>query len=217
MALALLDSFTARARERRAEYERTLDESRKSLERRQTELAETEKQRKEIEPRYKQFKQNVHPHLHDNKAEELAKETIVQMDKQGNTLNIELAGIRAKLKVIDEYLEVHSGANPNIERLEALRIDQLIELSSLEARREAIERIVALEQEFCRLFAERIEVGATISSLRRAIGKDKERIAEMTNRLANADEGMKPPQVFENKIVIYPIVAEDPDRAEGPY
>ena len=86
-----------------------------------------------------------------------------------------------------------------------------------EARLEAIERIVSVEKEFCRLFAERIELAGTVSSLRRAMGKDKERIAEMTNRLASAAVDMKSPRVFENKIVIYPIATENADNTEGPY
>ena len=131
------------------------------------------------------------------------------MDKQGDTLDIELAGIRAKLEVIADYLSRADLANHIAERLEGLRIDQMIELSSIEARREAIEKIVSVEKEFCRLYWEHRKLQQSVPSLRSAIERDKKRIEEMTATLEHPPGYMRPPQIFENKVVIYPILDVD--------
>lgn len=139
------------------------------------------------------------------------------MDKQGDTLDIELAGIRAKLEVIADYLSRADLANHIAERLEGLRIDQMIELSSIEARREAIEKIVSVEKEFCRLYWEHRRLQQTVPSLRSAIEKNRKRIEDMTTYLEHPTMDMAPPQVFNNKVIIYPIQAEGAYGGGGLY
>lgn len=208
MVLALLDSFATERRESYDEQERTLQERKQERERMQTRLSESEKRRQDIDARYDQHKEAAHPSLDDDEAVHTAKEVVLQMDKEGNQLDIELAGIRAKLKVIEAYLSKRNTVEI-AEHLEAMRVDLEIELSSLEARRKAIERIHATEQEFCRLYRERQELHRTIPPLRGALDRCNQTIRNLTNKLEYLAHGPMRPEIFENKVTIYPIEEAD--------
>jgi len=208
MAWALLDSLDRKAHEDRAACKRRLDEAKQELQKRQLELAEKEKRLKEIEPQYNQQKENLHPHLSDDEVVQLAKELIFQMDKQGNTLDIELAGIRAKLGIIEEYLQKHNPKNVS-ERLEAMKIDQMIELGGLEARREAIEKVRTAEQGLYSLYSERLQLNKTLPGRRGYVKRRPDEIKLSTAELERTSGWLVPPQNEERKVTIYPIEAED--------
>jgi hypothetical protein len=208
MALALMDEFATEARERRAELERRLQEAKQEHERAQIELSEKEERNQQIEGQYGQYKKATHPSLEDDEAAQLAKDSIFQMGKEGNQLDIELAGIRAKLKVIEAYLS-KPNATQIVEHLEAMKIDLEIELSSLEARRKAIERIHAAEQKFCLLYNERHQLFLDIRWLPSHLDTLSQTIRDLTEKLEHASDDLVPPKVFENRVTLYPIEPAD--------
>jgi len=208
MGRALLDGLTTRAREARTEHKRRLEELEQQRERKQVELAEKQERLRGIKAQYDQDKKHVYPHLGDDEAAQLAKERIIQMGKEADTLDIELAGIRAKLEVIDEYLSWSDLDNHVIERLETMRIDQMIELSGLDARRKAVERIRTTQQQFRSLYDERVTLHSAIGNLRDALAKRRQTIETMAAELERTSSPLVPPEESENKVMIYPIVSE---------
>lgn len=217
MALALLDALTTRARTERMRHSRWVDGLKKEAEQREVELSEKDKRLKEVDSKYDQRKKALYPHLRDDEAAQLAKELVFQMDKEGKMLDIELAGIRAKLEIINEYLSGSSSSKyritgQKIERLEAMYIDLMIELSGLQARREAIERIRTAEQGFYSLYRERKQLNQIVPSLRSALKGKKQRVERETTKLERQSGELVPPKVYENKVIIYPIQATDPQN-----
>jgi hypothetical protein len=126
------------------------------------------------------------------------------MDKQGNTLHIELAGARAKLQIIEGYLQKRNTVAVR-ERLEALKIDQMIELGGLEAQREAVERVRTAEQTLYSLFTERQALQRNMGGWRNAVDKNQKSVEQYQTRLDETSGGLVPPQEDERKVTIYPI------------
>ena len=203
-AWALLDAVATQAREHRANLERILQDLQQRQEQRRGRLAEQEKRFEEVESQYGQSKENLHPRLEDEEAAQLAKDLVFQMDKESKMLDIELAGTRAKLEIIEGYLQRQNPKNVS-ERLEALKIDQMIELGSLNDREKAVEQISTAEREFYSLYRERTQLQQSIPSLRRALEDDEEKIVNYTARLKHPSGRMVPPKVYKGKVMIYSL------------
>jgi len=214
MASAVLDALTAQALSERTRHSRWLDGLKREARQTEAELSENEERLKEVNSQYDQRKVALYPFLTDDEAAQLARELVFQMDKEGKMLEIELAGIRAKLEVIDGYCSGSSSSKYRItsektERLEAMYIDLMIELSGLEARREAIERNRTAERQFYSLYSERRQLSQVVPSLRSALKDKNQQIERVTAQLERPSGEMVPPEVYENKVVIYPIQSED--------
>jgi len=213
MASAVLDAFTTQALSERTRYSRFLDGLKREAGQTEAELSEKEERLKEVNSQYDQRKVALYPFVSDDEAAQLARELVFQMEKEGKMLEIELAGIRAKLEIIDEYCSGSSSSKYKItsektERLEAMYIDLMIELSGLEARREAIERIRTAERQFYSLYSERKELNQVVPSLRSALKEKNQKIERTTAQLEEPSGEMVPPEVYEDKVVIYPIQSE---------
>ena len=205
MAEALLDALTSKAQEHRAQYTRELDEIKAKLQQAQRKLAEKETRLQELGREYQQQKDNLHPHLRDEEVVQLAKELIFQMDKEGNMLNIELAGIRAKLTIIDEHLRKPALDDHVRQRLEGMKIDQLIELGGLDARRAAVEQIRTVEQTLYSLYSERHALQVNTESHRTDVEQLKNVVEARTSELKRTSGRLVPPQDSERKVTLYAI------------
>jgi hypothetical protein len=209
MARALMDKFAANARRAISFEKQELKKRQERLKQSQAALPEKEKQLEQAEKDYQVAKSATYPLSDDGEAWELAKELILQMDRQAKTLDIDQAGLRGKLEVIDEYLSTPDLNNDIIETLEAQRVDLLIELSGLEARREAIRRIREEQHRFCTLFDAWDELGGSVRQMKKTLEDDQEAIRGITGRLKKASGDLVPPKVYGNKVIIYPVEAAD--------
>ena len=209
MASAMLDALTEDARTKRTPRSRWLDGLKREAQQRQAELAEKEKRIKEVDGQYDRGKKDLYPYLRDDEAAQLAKELIFQMDKEGKMLDIELAGIKAKFDQIEGYLSETTLDNHIRERLEGMKIDQMIELVSLTERRKAVAKIRTAEQEFYSLYTERRQLHQSVPGLRDFLKEKKKEIDNAARLLARPRGEMVPPKVHEDKVVIYPIKPAD--------
>ncbi len=209
MARALLDYFAENARrsigfdrDRLAEAKRLLQES-------QATLPEKQKQLERVQQRYEQAKESTYPLNTDQEASQLAKDLVLQMDRQVKTLDIDLAGVRGKLEVINEYLSRPDLSKEAIETLEGQRIDQMIEMSGLEARRRAIRQVRDEQQRFWDLFRQRRDLQNAIELLELDIERNEDRTRNLTYRLEHPFGDMVVPPVYQNKVILYAIRAKD--------
>ena len=142
----------------------------------------------------------------DTEAVEHAIQTMLEMSKMLDTLDVELAGIREKLEVIRTYWSQHRGrTNEADAKLEEIQIIQTIELKGAEARRKAAVAIRQREKDFLDLFDQWTSLNSEVKGLKDTIGSREERIAEIEETLANPKPDMLPPQIYQNKVVIYPV------------
>jgi hypothetical protein len=196
--------------------QREIDLDKKELKKRQESLKqnrvvlpEKEKQLEQAEKDYEAVKTAMYPLHTQGEAEELAKELILQMDRQSKTLDIDWAGLRGKLQVIEDYLSRPDLNSNVVETLEAQRIELLIELSGLEARRKAIAGIHDEQRLFCSRLEARNELNNAVRQLRETLKRDEETIHATTWRIENPPDYMQPPKVYQNKIFIHPIESVD--------
>lgn len=209
MARALIDKFAENARKVVASERQELQKRQESLKQNQADLPEKEKQLEDVRKQYEAAKSSVYPLSDDSDAWQLAKDLILQMAQQTKTLDVELAGVRGKLEVIGEYL-AKPGLNNNIvETLEAQQIEQMIELSGLEARRRAMRQICDEQQRFCTLLDTLFGLEQSLEQMKEVINRDQDVVTGITNRLANPPQYMVPPKVYQNKVILYSVAGED--------
>jgi hypothetical protein len=162
-----------------------------------------------VKAEYDKSKEYAHAFSADTEAAEQAKQTIVEMGKMLDTLDVELAGIREKLNVINDYWskrgEMSEAARGKLQEME---IEQMVELKGAEARRKAAVGIRQREKDFLDLFDQWLSLDSEVKGLRSTIDNRQEHIAEYEAILANPKPDMLPPKIYENKVVIYPVQAD---------
>jgi hypothetical protein len=219
MAQACLDGLARRADERVLEYKRNLAERKEQLDQATRELPKKEAELKACEDQYQSVKQARHEFESDDEAGKSAMQTIAEMDKTLDTLEIELAGIRKKLGAINEYRKTPQSMQDHdrlrklpdgmLVKLEQMFIEQTIELSGLEARREVAELIRAREQRFLGLASERSQLQRDVRDLKKSVDECTWWIADIRERLDHPTIEMLAPKVYNNSVTIY--------RIEGAY
>lgn len=201
MALAYIELLNARAQERIKHEENILREIEQKIAQAKKELPEKQKQLKEIEQSYQSIKEATHRFSPDGEAYDLAQTSFVEMDKTLNALDIELAGIREKLKTIEKYRN-----EPNLrdkDKLDEMHIELMIELSGLEARKKATEKIRRIEEEFLKLFNERENLRNEVNEL-----NDTSKIIVNYSWRDNPRPEMLPPEIYQNTVTIYPVLTD---------
>ncbi len=198
----------------RLEYARRLREAREEMAKAKGLLPGKEALLPSVKAEYDKSKESSHPFLADTEAADQAKQTIVEMGKMLDTLDVELAGIREKLKVIQDYwTQEGEWTKEALAKLQELQIIQTIELKGAEAGRKAAVAIRQREKDFLDLFDKWTSLESEIDSLRSTIRSREERISKYEETLANPKPDMLPPKIYENKVVIYPV-AEQKDTPE---
>jgi hypothetical protein len=181
-------------------------------------LPEKQKQAYEMEPKYMEIKKTRYFSLSDAEAYDKAKETTLEMDKMLDVIAIELAGIREKMSVINEYRKTPQDMQA-IERrrqlpegmlvkLEQMYVEQMIELKSAEAREQAAIKIRDRDKAFVDLFTQWANLSGEVQNLKINLENNERRIQEIEARLNNPEPYMLPPEIYQNKVTIYQVLAE---------
>jgi len=205
MAMAYIDGLNKNVEKGLSNYKQRISEYKQELDKSQKELPEKQKQLKEVEQQYKSIKEATHQFSSDEEAVDLAKKSIVEMDKTLNALDIELAGIREKLKTIEKYRN-----EPNLrDKLAEMHIELMIEMSGLEARRKITQQIRAREQQYLSVLNRLTDLMGEVRTLNSRIDRSKRRIDDLTNEINNPREGMQPPRIYQNTATIYPVLTDN--------
>jgi hypothetical protein len=206
------------AKARIQEYEKYIKDRKQEIIEIKEVLPEKQKQADQMEPKYMEIKKSRYFSLSDDEAYEKAKETMLEMDKMLDVIAIELAGIREKMSVINEYRKTPQDMQA-IERrrqlpegmlvkLEQMFVEQTIELKSAEAREQAAIKIRDRDKAFVDLFIQWKNVSGEVNSLKANLESSKRRVQEMEESLNNPTPDMLPPEIYQNKVTIYPVLTE---------
>jgi hypothetical protein len=206
---AFLDTCTRLTEQRVQEDTSYLSECQERLEQDKKNLAEKEKQVKNVERQYKTVKNGTYSFLSDDEAAKLARETIFEMDKTLDTLDIELAGIREKLRMIEKYRNEPGRSGQVYNRLDEMFVEQMVELSGLESRRRTVENIRGQRQQFYRLFTERKALRDELDQLKVSVAETEGSVRRISESLKKPTLDMLRPKVFQNKVTIYPVRVEE--------
>jgi len=206
-----------RANDLIADYERCLAQ-RKELEEKITdikkELPEKQKQAKAAESKCMEIKDSRYFSLPDSDAIKKAKETMLQMDKMLDVLEIEFAGIQEKLKSIEKFrstksLGGHRFSDETLDKLDQMIVEQMIERRSVEARKKAALKIQSREKGFLDLFSQKSSLEARVRTSRKSLNDSERRLYEIERVLSDMGPDKLLPKVFQNKVTIYPVRVED--------
>ena len=218
MVQAYLEIPTKNANENIQRCEKYLKDAEERIIEIKKALPEKQKQADQMEPKYKEIRNTRYFSLSNNEAHEQGKETMLEMDKMLDVLEIELAGIREKMAVINEYRKTPQNAQdwarrkrlPDgmISKLDQMFVEQTIELKSAEAREQAAIKIRDRDKAFVVLHFQWIELSSEVRSLKGNLKDSERRVQEMEERLTNPRPEMLPPEIYQNKVTIYPVLTE---------
>jgi hypothetical protein len=202
MASAFLDFITNTAWQREVKSRDERDAAKQRLEQNQASLTKKQEQLESLSAQYAKIKGDNYPMLSDEEVGETTKEIVMQMDKETRIIEIDLAGVHGKLRVIEQYFSsVEATVPARRERLDAWKTEQMIELSGLEARKKAVEEIRAIPQKLCSLNRERTDLENTTSNLKMAIKDDTRTLSVVPA----PDLYTWPVKIYGNVVLIYPI------------
>jgi len=199
----LLEKFMNERKQRLQECRERISDSKKKL-------AEKEPELKSAESAYKTLKNtDRYKVLADSEAYEKAKAAIAQMNEMLSIIDIELAGIREKLNVIEHYRKLANFSKATLDKLEQMFVEQVIELRGTEARKEAAVKLRDRDKQFCDLYDAWTNLGNGVSLLRGNL-EDREKMVRICEEeMANPPGELLPPKVLWNKVTIYPVLAEE--------
>jgi hypothetical protein len=208
MAKAFIEQINENAQKNKKSTEEYLHKSEQALSQDKKDLTEKVSKLKEIEEAYKKIKEKTHQISSDDEAVDLAKKSIIEMDKMFNDLDIELAGIRARIKSIEDYR--NSAQVPQVQaKLDSMYTDLMIELSGLEARRRVAEEIYSREQEFLSMFNKKTALQKGVDELNKKIISGQGNIERLTYALNLPDPDFLPADIYKNTVTIHWVGEEN--------
>ncbi|OHB64730.1 MAG: hypothetical protein A2168_09220 [Planctomycetes bacterium RBG_13_50_24] len=203
---------------RRQEYEQYIKDRKQEIIEIKKTLPEKQKQAEEMEPKFIEIKKTRYFPLSDDEAYETAKETMLEMDKMLDVIDIELAGIREKMSIINGYRKPPQDMQAIMRhqqlpegmlvKLEQMFVEQTIELKSAEARKQAAIKIRGRDKAFIDTFIEWKNLSGEVYKLKANLESDEKQAKEIEERLTNPEPYMLPPEIYQNKVTIYPVLAE---------
>ena len=181
-------------------------------------LPEKQKQADETESKYLEIKKTRYFSLPDDEAYEKAKETMLEMYKMLDIVEIELAGIKEKMAVINEYRKTPQNAqevarrnkltDEMIAKLDQMFIEQTIELKSAQAREKAAIKIRDRDKTFVDLFIQWRNIKGEVDNLKTNLESAEKNVLEGEEMLTNPSPAWLPPEIYQNKVTIYPVLTE---------
>jgi hypothetical protein len=210
---AYLEVPTKKANARIQEYEKYIKDRNEEIIKIKKTLPEKQKQADEMEPKYMEIKKTRYFSLSDDEAYEKGKETMLEMDKMLDILEIDLAGIKEKLRSIEQYRSTRRLPDKRlsdevVDKLDQMLVEQMIELKSAEAREQAAIKIRDRDKAFVDLFIQRRNLKGEVYNLQANLEDSEKRVQEMEERLTNPTPNLLPPEVYQNKVTIYPVRTE---------
>ena len=207
MAEAFIGAMTIKA-EKIESYKQHLSMLQESIFQITKEILDKETETEVFLAKYRESIENVHYLSTDE-----AKQAISELNTMLNNLDIELAGMKAKLRAIQEQKERQEAKGKIVTnregillKLENMWIDLLIELKVAEARKETAVQLRSQAEDFCKqMNAKKAESQKEMNELKMKITFFEREIRQFEEKLADPDMEMMPPKIFQNKVTIYPV------------
>lgn len=215
---AYLEIPTNKANAKMQEYKEYIKDRKEEIIKIKKNLPEKQKQADEMQPKYMEIKNTRYFSLSDNEAYEKAKETMLEMYKMLDILEIELAGIQEKISIINEYRKTPQDIQAirrreklpegMLAKLEQMFIEQTIELKSAEARKQAAIKIRGRGKAFIDMFNEWNNLSSEVYDLKANLVNSERSVQEIEEILTNPKPDMLPPEIYQDKVTIYPVLIE---------
>ncbi|MFA5863831.1 MAG: hypothetical protein WC975_04000 [Phycisphaerae bacterium] len=144
---------------------------------------------------------------------ELAYSEFVEMDKLVRLINIDLAGLNARISATKKFS--NDPKQGQLQEFYRLSNEQDVELAGLLARKKAVEDDRDQAKKYYDLLKQVESDQKTLSGMKAGLVYTKDNIKRTENILANPPEDMTPVTVVDNKVVIHPIKQPETKPAGG--
>ncbi len=144
-----------------------------------------------------------------------AEETVLELNKTLNALDVEVAGLQAKVSTIENYVEKYkskktvAGSQEALAKLEQMLSEQAVELASALARKEAATKIRNQAEEFYNLHKQHAQLPEELKNLRKNLSRFESDLRDIKEMLFKPNPDMLPTKVYQNKVTIYPVRVEE--------
>lgn len=201
MAKAFIEQINEKVQNNIRNSEKSINNIEQIISEYKKDLTAKEAELKKVVEEYGNIKEKIHQFSSDEEAVDLAKKSIIEMDRTFNDINIELASIRERIRSIEKYQKTQQRAEI-LAKLDSMYVDLMIELSGLEAQLKVVQDIYAREQKFVNLFTEMASVIREVDNLGIKI-TDKQKSLKSTKDYFRSS--VIPADVYLNTVTIYPV------------
>jgi len=137
-----------------------------------------------------------------------AKAIVLELNKTLNTLDVEIAGLEAKISTIEKYKSDKTLSLDIVEKLEEMLREQAVELAGALARKDMATQIRDQAEGYFSLTSMKSSLQNELDTLKNDLSDYKAELQRSENQLAHPTSDMLPPEVFQNKVTIYPVRVE---------
>lgn len=140
-----------------------------------------------------------------------AKATVLELNKTLDTLEVEIVGLQARIEANGKYRFEKGNrlSDEALAKLEQMKGEDIISLAGALARKKAALRIRNREKEFLDLFSQWSNLDSEVNRLKHDLETSENNLLDVEKILANPVPEMLPPKVLQNKVMIYPVRAEN--------
>ncbi|MHC4890974.1 MAG: hypothetical protein ACYTEO_16085 [Planctomycetota bacterium] len=173
------------------------DKLRERISKAEKELSEKQAELKSTQTHIAELKKSVHYVSRDE-----AKQIAMESNKTLITIDVEIAGLQAKISTIEKYISDKKISADTQAKLEAMLSEQHIELAGALAKKEAATKVRDHAAEYCDVSYREIVLLDDVHHLKETIRLSKQNL-ESVEKMLNTREPA--PNVFQNKVIIYPV------------
>lgn len=173
------------------------DELREKISKAKKQLSEKQVELKSTQTSLDELKKTVH-YVSRDEAKQIAQE----LNKTLYTLNVEIAGVEARISAIEKYLSDKNIGADTQAKLEAMLSEQNVELAGALAKKEAATKARDHAAQYCDVSYQKIVFLDEVRWLERDIRLSEQNLESLEKMLTKREP---PPNVFQNKVIIYPV------------
>lgn len=196
MAQAYYDNAYSRLEQSRGKIKREIDRYAQEMANHQKELAEVQRILQNAEPEFEDLKKKV-PY----RSTQEAKAALAEFNRMLNALTVEISGIEATIKAIDDYRSDKRTSPQLLIRLEDMLIEEAIKRTAAEAREKTASALQTNATKYIDLQAKILNRTQQRNELTETVSRRQRQQERETSNLEN----MVVPQILNNKVTIYPV------------
>ncbi|KPK75990.1 MAG: hypothetical protein AMJ79_08775 [Phycisphaerae bacterium SM23_30] len=207
MAQALLEVLDKENAGRLEKARQELKQRKERAAQQEKSIAELRLKKKPIEEQLESFKNTIYYQTIED-----ARRSIFEWSNLINVIEVDIVGIRAKLEMIEQQRDENQKRKKPLESITnalfQIEMANKIELAGALARKGAAQVSLEKAKEFVHLCEQEKELAAPLKSYEQSLAEEEAAIDKLEKTLADLPPYMRPIEVLDNTVTIYPYKKE---------
>ncbi len=197
MAMALVEALTEQAAEARAQLETERDATRDRIEQVEASLPGQETAMNQAREKFDTAKRQArYMFLSDSEAREKAKDTVIRITDELDSLEVSIVGIRERLQAVRDIRSGRTLSEASLQRLAEMEIEDEVELRSIMAQQEAASKIIEQARSFHDTYEIWSELRTRLNQAQSDLRSLKKGLAGLESSLADRERlELMPPEL----------------------